>query len=492
MAHAKVASSSTPNNTAEDSAPLDRRSFIKTTAVGASALGTLGGFAVHSSVAAEGTEASKSPNEQPVVAFVGTGIRFHTALGRQATDYGPCASVCDVDLVQAGRAYQVCVDQHRKHGHPINIDFTQDYRHVLDRDDVDAVIIGTPDHWHTKIAIEAMQAGKDVYCEKPLTLTIREGRQILDAIEQTGKVVQVGTQQRTEFGKRFAKAVAMMHDNRVGDVKRVTVAIGGSLECDPMKVVDAPKQIDWDMWQGQAPTADYIEGPLIHPTGWGAGFPLGRTHNYFRWFYEYSGGKLTDWGAHHVDIAMWALNKLNGDIGPIEIDPIESKHPVPFEKGHPTESNRFNAATSFKVSVKFKDGLEMMVRNNAPDLGFGNGVMFEGSEGRFLVNRGKLVGKPVERLEEKPLPEDAMEKLYGGAVPKSHMGNFFECVKTRATPASDVESHHRMLSICHAVNIAMRLGRKLTFDPQQEQFVGDAEANTFVEREQRKGYEIKV
>jgi len=467
---------------------VDRRNFLK-----ASALGTLSSLAVHSSVAAAATEDSSSPNEQPVVAFIGTGIRFHTALGRGAGKYGPCASVCDVDLVQAGRAYQVCTDVHREAGRPLDIDFTQDYRHVLDREEVDAVIIGTPDHWHTKIAIEAMQAGKDVYCEKPLTLTIREGRQIQDTIDKTGRVVQVGTQQRTEFGKRFVKAVAMMRDNRVGDVKRVTVAIGGSLDCEPMGVVDIPKQIDWDMWQGQVPVADYIQGPLIHTSGWGAGFPLSRTHNYFRWFYEYSGGKLTDWGAHHVDIAMWGLDKLSADIGLVEIEPLASKHPMPFKDGYPTRTDKFNAALSFRVSVKFQDGIEMIVCDTAEqELGFDNGVMFEGDQGRFLVNRGKLVGKPVEMLKEKPLPEDAMEKLYGGKVPTGHMANFFECIKTRETPASDVESHHRMLSICHAVNIALRLNRKLTFDPKQEKFVGDDQANTFVEREQRKGYEIKV
>ena len=238
---------------------------------------------------------------------------------------------------------------------------------------------------------------------------------------------------------------------------------------------------------------DYREGKLVDTGGWGAGYPFSRTHRYFRWWYEYSGGKLTDWGAHHVDIAMWALDKLHADIGLVTIDPIEHVHPVPFVDGYPTQNDRFNAALRFKVKVTFADGVEMMVRNAAvEDLGFDNGIMFEGSKGRFLVNRGKLVGKPVEMLKEDPLPEDALEKLYGTKVPKNQMDNFFECVKTRATPVSDVESHHRMISICHAVNIAMRLDRKLTFDPKKEVFVGDPQANTFLAREQRKGYEIKV
>jgi len=470
-----------------------RRTFLKTSAVASALSSVPGNMAYWSSTAAMAADApSKSPNEKPVVAFVGTGIRYHTALGRQATDYGPCAAICDVDTVQAGRAMQVAVDQHHKHSYPIDMDVTQDYRHVLDRQDVDVVVIATTDHWHTKIAIEAMQAGKDVYCEKPLTLTIREGQQILQVLKQTGRVMQVGTQQRTEFDKRFAKAAAMVREGRVGKVKRVTTAIGGSRKSPSLPVTAAPGHLDWERWLGQAPRVDYREGERIHPTGWGAGFSLGRAHRYFRWFYEYSGGKLTDWGAHHVDIALWALEKQHANIGLVTIDPLEVQHPVPLVNGYPTKEDQFNTATHFKVSVKFEDGLEMMVRHDADDLGFGNGVMFEGDGGRMLVNRGKLTGKPVEQLKENPLPEDAMEKLYGTKVPQSHMGNFMECVKTRATPASDVESHHRIISICHAVNIAMRLGRKLTYDPKQEQFVGDAQANTFIERKQRTGYEINV
>ncbi len=474
-----------------------RRSFLKNsaaTSVATSLAASLApSMAYWSSTSALAANASTSPNEQPVVAFIGTGIRFHTALGKQATSFGPCAAVCDVDFLQAGRALQVAIDQHRAQGRPIAIDVTQDYREILDRKDVDAVFIATPDHWHTKIAIEAMQAGKDVYCEKPLTLTIREGQQILEVMKKTGRVMQVGTQQRTEYDKRFATAAAMIRDGRVGKIKRVTAAIGGSPSCGALPIVPVPAQLDWNMWLGQAPKADYLSGDLVDTEGWGAGFPLSRTHRYFRWFYEYSGGMMTDWGAHHVDVALWALDKQGADIGLVQIDPVEFIHPVPLVNGYTTQKDRFHTATKFKVSLQFEDGIELVVRHSAvDDLGFVNGVMFEGSKGRFLVNRGKLVGKPVEQLKENPLPEDALEKLYGTKVPTSHMDNFFDCIKTRAQPASDVESHHRVISICHAMNIAGRLGRKLTYDPKQESFVGDPQANTFLEREQRKGFEIKV
>ena len=466
---------------------LNRRSFLQSSVASAAATGMF----FSSASAAE--DAVGGANDQPVFGYIGTGIRFHTALGKGGTEFGPGAALADVDLVQLGRAQQVIVDQARKHKRPLLIHAHEDYRHVLDNKDIDAVFIATPDHWHAKQVIEAMQAGKDVYCEKPLTLTIKEGQQIIEAVNKTKRVLQIGTQQRTEFGQRFAKAAAMVRDNRVGKLNRITVAIGGSRECPKLKAMDPPKQLNWDLWCGQAPLVDYREGDLVDLSGWGAGFPLGRAHRYYRWWYEYSGGKLTDWGAHHVDIAMWAANKLGSDVGKIEIDPVMAIHPVPFKDGMPAEDDRFNAATKFKVKVTFTDGLEMMVVDSAEEeLGFRNGVMFHGEDGRFLVNRGKLVGKAVEQLADKPLADDWLEKLYGRRAPKSHIGHFVDCIKSRETPISDVVSHHRMLSVCHAINIAMRLDRKLVFDPATDTFVDDEQANGFVARKQRKGYEVTV
>ncbi len=166
---------------------------------------------------------------------------------------------------------------------------------------------------------------------------------------------------------------------------------------------------------------------------------------------------------------------------------------MPFKDGMPTKDDRFNCTLKFNVRVKFKDGIEMYVTDSAQEtLGFENGIMFEGSEGRFLVNRGKLVGKPVEHLNENPLPSDWASKLYGRQTPESHMQHFVDCIKTRDTPISDAASHHRMLAVCHAINISMRLNRKLIFNPATDMFVGDDQANTFIAREQRKGYEISV
>ena len=217
-----------------------------------------------------------------------------------------------------------------------------------------------------------------------------------------------------------------------------------------------------------------------------------RDSRYYRWFYEYSGGKLTDWGAHHVDIALAGLGKLGTDIGKVTIEPVSVVHPVEFdEKGMPKSEDRFNAATKFNVRCTFEDGVELYVRDIV-DAGFQNGIKFEGSKGRFLVNRGKLVGKPAEELEKNPLPDDYYEKVFGSKLPKSHMHNFFDCVKSRKQPISDVVSHNCMLDICHAINIAMRLNKKIVFDPKAKNFGDDALANSFISREQRKGYEIEA
>ena len=478
---------------------LSRRRFLASTTASVAAAGLLGSQASASPLLAGAAstaadEASKSPNEQPVVGFIGTGIRFHTSLGRGATAFGPCKKIADVDMAQAGRAWQVMMDVARDYNRPIDMTIHEDYRHVLDDPEIDVVVIASPDHWHTKQVCEALDAGKDVYCEKPLTLTIAEGAMIEKAIEKSGGIVQVGTQQRTEMDQRFATAAAMARQGRAGEITRLDCAIGGSRDAVELPKVDVPTHLNWEKWLGQCPMVDYREAPEINDTfGWGAGHPFSRAHHYYRWWYEYSGGKLTDWGAHHVDIAMLAMDKLGKDIGPITIEPLEVTHPVEFKGGYPTQDDRFNAATAFKVKCTFDDGLVMMVRDTAEDeLGFDNGIMFRGSGGKYLVNRGKLVGAPVEELKSKPLDGDIFEQLYGQPKPSSHMANFFECVKSRKQPISDVPSHNAMLNVCHAVNIAMRLGKTLTYDPKTQTFGDDELANSFLSRTPREGYEITV
>jgi hypothetical protein len=193
---------------------------------------------------------------------------------------------------------------------------------------------------------------------------------------------------------------------------------------------------------------------------------------------------MTDWGAHHVDIAQWGIGMDNS--GPISVEGT-AEHPVPLKDGFPTEPDRYNVAHKFDVTCQFPNGVEMLITSEGD-----NGILFEGTEGRLFVNRGKITGKPVEELKEKPLPEDALVKLYKGKKPGNHMGNFFECIKDRTQPISDVYTHHRSMTTCHLANIAIRVGRKIEWDPVAEQIVGDKDAKGLMAREQRKGYEIVV
>ena len=371
-------------------------------------------------------------------------------------------------------------------------DTYRDYQEILDRDDIKIVHIATPDHWHTKPLIEAMQAGKDVYCEKPLTLTIDEGKQIRKVQEETGRIVQVGTQQRSTFNK-FTKAIAIVQQGRLGKIKKITCAIGGASASPSIPTVNVPSELDWDLWLGPAPKVDYRyfqaeqkEGQRRRPRA------NTNCHYEFRWWYEFSGGKLTDWGAHHVDIATWALQVNGQATGPTSIGGTV-EHPVEFKDGFPVQKDMYNTATKFNFTVKYPDEVEMIIRNDTD-----NGVLIEGEKGRIFVNRGKVVGAPVDALKDDPLPEDAIQKAYKGLPMefnerKAHWANFLYCHREQVEPISDVGSHMQMLNICHLAGISARFGgRELKWDDESEQIVGDKQANGFLKRPYREGYEIKM
>ena len=364
-------------------------------------------------------------------------------------------------------------------------DVYTDYRKILERDDIKVLHIATPDHWHTKPLIEAMYAGKDVYCEKPLTLTIDEGKLIRKVQKETGRIVQVGTQQRSTFNK-FTKAIAMVKDGRIGKIKKIEVAIGGAPSSPDLPIAEVPQGLDWDRWLGPAPKVDYraLEGKK-------KGRPSSNCHYEFRWWYEYSGGKLTDWGAHHVDIGVWALEANGQDVQPLSIEG-SATHPVEFKDGVPQKTDCYNTATDFEFTVKFAGGAEMLIK-----AGGRNGVLIEGDKGRIFVSRGKLDGAPVKELEGNPLPEGAIKEVYKGHElveneRKAHWANFLHCVDKQVEPISDVHSHMRMLNICHLAGISARLGRKLEWDAATETIKGDDVANSMLSRPYREGYEIEM
>ena len=437
----------------------NRRDFIKKSAVGAGAVAAVPYFGW-----TEKAFSNQDKNDKPNIGCIGVGS-MGTGDARGHANFGNIVAVCDVDERHANRA---------KNSDRIGkgkADVYEDYRKVLDRKDIDVVSIVTPDHWHIKIAVEALEAGKHVFCQKPLSLTLEENQLIRRACEKhKDRVFLVGTQQRSDKN-RFLRAVNMVQKGLLGKIKKVTVGINGSPTGGPFPVAEVPKELNWEMWQGQAPLEEYREK---------------RCHYQFRWWYEYSGGKFTDWGAHHVDIAMWALEKNGAKQGPVEIDGTNCEHPVPYEKGYATQKDAYNTSHKFSVIHRFADGIIMDVTS-----GGDNGITFEGEKGRIFVNRGKIVGKPIEENWDKDdFSGDDLMKLYKGKPHEGHKNNFYRCIREGGLTVSDPFSHVQAMAACHLSVVAARLGRKIKWNPIKESMVGDEEAQSFVARNRREGYDI--
>lgn len=429
-----------------------RRGFLKTTGSAMAAGLMLPEFLGDLSYGL--AQETKSSADRLRLGSIGVGGQG-TGIMNRGMDYADLIAVCDVDRDHAERAKGES-----------KADIYEDYRELLDRQDIDIVTIGTPDHWHTKIAIDAMQAGKDVYCEKPLTLTIAEGQQLVKVVEETGKILQVGTQQRSQGNMVFLRAVATARSGQLGKLTKITVSLPLSTEVGgPFPTVEVPKTLNWDRWLGQAPAVGYCPE---------------RSHFKFRWWYESSGGIVTDWGAHHMDIAQWALNADRA--GPLTIDGSETEMPT-IEGGYNTPKNPI---------IKYVYPNDVLVEITTGD----EFVLIEGEAGRIRVNRQRVTGKPIEDQDADKSLQDKinslMAELYPNGKPGSHMGNFIESVKTRNQPISDVVSQHRSVSACHLGNISCRLGRKLTWDAEKETFVGDEEADSMLQRAQREPYTIST
>ncbi|HUG93767.1 MAG TPA: Gfo/Idh/MocA family oxidoreductase [Planctomycetaceae bacterium] len=440
---------------------LNRREFLSTAVLagaGATALATNGQAAQGDAPGAVPAESRPRHRvERPGIGAIG--LRYQgSVITRQALAHGDLAAVCDVDR-------HVREQARASFGSTARI--YEDYRDLLAQQGVDVVLIATPDHWHTPMVLDACRAGKDVYCEKPPTLTVDEGKLIERVVGETGRIVQVGSWERSDH--RFRLAAEIVRQGRIGPLQRVDVVLGKNVTGGPFATASPPPNLNWDLWQGQTPDV-----PFAHE----------RCHYTFRWWYEYSGGQLTDWGAHHVDIAQWAIGSQ-----PVAIDGRAT---------FPDVSNGYNVATDFHVSYRFANGVEMTVADTGR-----NGILFTGSEGRLFVNRGGIEGVPVERLESEPLPreqwtlyahDDLQQPPRMGKLDAivNHMANFFDCVESRRTPLSDVHSQHQAATTCHLGNISMRLGRSLAWDPEREEFVNDAEANRWLRREPRKGFEFGV
>ncbi len=456
-----------------------RRDFLKTT-TGVAAAGLAAPYIFTSAMA----KARESKNDRLTVASIGVGgYRSEhnvggrgTVIGRQAARLGDMAACADVHL---GNANDFAKEFDGKCA------VYQDYRKVLDRKDIDIVTIGTPDHWHVKIATEALRAGKDVYCEKPLTLTIDESRIICKAAKESDRVFQVGTQQRSEYGNAFLEAVAIARSGRLGNKLKAKASMLVKWGEEPFVNDEQPKELDWDFWLGQTPKVPFCANRY------------GFNH---RWWIEYSGGEVTDWMVHEVDIAIWALGGEN--TGPAE---VEGKGEFPFgrevmlkyllgEKPVSELPNTYNVARLFDSTMKLPNGNLIHINMAAGNVG--TRLYIEGEKGHLAVNRGGVYGRFVEELKKNPADkqwlDEEVAKLYKGKPIRGHMANFFDCVKDRSLPISDVFTHCNSVNACHMANLAMLLARKIKWDPQKQEFIGDDEANRLTRRIQREPYRIQA
>jgi myo-inositol 2-dehydrogenase / D-chiro-inositol 1-dehydrogenase len=443
----------------------NRRDFLKTTA-GVTAAGLTVPY-VFTGV----SNAEEPAGEKLVVAAIGVGGRG-TDIGNQAADLGNMVACADVHLGNANNFAK------RFNG---KCEVYQDYRKLLERKDVQAVTIGTPDHWHVKVALDAMAAGKDVYCEKPLTLTIDESRILCKAVKDSNRVFQVGTQQRSEFDNAFLEAVAIARSGRLGKKLSAKVSVGTATSGGPFNTEQPPKELDWNFYLGQAPKVDFCSNRI----GWN-----------FRWWFDYSGGQVTDWGVHHTDIALWALDAQ--DTGASEVSgkgefPVDRQLLLDYLLGKKTIAdlpNSYNVARSFDCNIKLPNG------NSINFNSVGNDLFIGGEKAHLAVNRGGIRGKFVENLKKSPEGKAWLEaeiaKTYRGMPMRGHMANFFDCVKSRKLPISDVFTHCNTVNTCHMVNIAMLLDRPVKWDSQKFEFIGDDEANQLTRRKQREPYAFKA
>ncbi|HWE38716.1 MAG TPA: Gfo/Idh/MocA family oxidoreductase [Isosphaeraceae bacterium] len=428
--------------------PLTRRGFLGRSAaalavptiVPASALGRAGRLA---------------PSERISLGFIGVGKmnggHLRHFLGR---DEVQVVAVCDVDTKRREHAKGLVEEKYGKAkdkgGDFKGCGASNDFRELLARKDIDAVVIATPDHWHAIPVIEACKAKKDIYCEKPLSLTIREAKAMIDAVRKHDVVFQTGSQQRSEFDGKFRKACEYVRSGRIGKVQVVHVGVGG-----PSHPCDLPGEplepgLDWDRWLGPAPDRPY--NSVLSPRG---------VHNHFpnwRSYREYSGGGMTDFGAHHFDIAQWGLDMDKS--GPVEVIPPDDER------------------AEIGVKYRYANGVEMI--HGGP-----SGITFVGTHGLIAVDRDRLESVPASILKE-PLHDGDVHLFQS----PGHHQNWVDCIRSRKLPICDVEIGARSVTVCHLGNLVYWHRRRLRWDPQAWQFVGDSEANTWLDRDRRDPWQL--
>lgn len=437
-----------------NSTSLSRRDFLRqTTWLAAAAAAPV---IVPSSILGRGAE--PAPSARINFALIGAGNMGRGDMGAMLnTGQTQLRAICDVDRKQREQALQGIAKWHKDKGYEAQfkeVKLYNDFREVIARKDIDAVVIATPDHWHALPAIEAARAGKDIYCEKPLSLTIREGRAIVDAVRKNKRVFQTGSQQRSSTV--FRRAAEMVLNGYLGKVHTIYVKVGGTSAPCTLPEEPVPDGLDWDMWLGQAPKRGFNK--QIHPRTWRA-------------FREYSGGTLTDWGAHHFDIVQWALG-MDGS-GPVEVTP-------PGQGQHLLCVRYANGTRAYHAHGP---GVDTIKWPAPPPKG--NFIVFIGEKGWIEVDREHIKMVPEEL-------EDVALKSSDKTLTRSsgHHKNFVDCIRSREKPIADVEIGHRSISVCHLANMAYWTNTTVRWDAAREEVIGNPEAAKWLQREQRSPWKI--
>jgi predicted dehydrogenase len=427
--------------------PISRRSFVKGAALAAAP------YIIPASALGKGPR--PAPSNRITLGMLGLGsMGLRHVTGFLAEEECQITAVCDVDAQRVTRAATV-INEH--YGNQDCKTFS-DFRDLIACDDIDALCIAVPDHWHAIPAIMAIRAGKDVYGEKPLALTVAEGKEMVREVRRHSCVWQTGSWQRST--KHFRFACELVRNGRIGKLERVEVGIGEGMTIEPQPVMPVPEGFDYEMWLGPAPWAPYTEK---------------RCHWNFRWILDYSGGQVTDWGAHHIDIAQWGMG--TDDTGPVEVE----------GRGVFPEDGLWDAAVDYRFGCTYANGVKLLVGCNHH---VKQGVRFIGDQGWVHVTRKGVEASKESLLKEVFGPDEIHLPRPTGDHRQGHRTDFLKCIKSRGCPITPVEVGHRSITIAHLGNIAMLTGRKIHWDPVKEDILGDDTARRMLTRAMREPWHM--
>ena len=451
---------------------MKRRKFVQNFALGA--VGTWGFPTI---VPANVLGGKDAPSNKINIAQIGCGriARTHDLPSTWKFEKARIMAVCDLDRHRTEETKQLVEEYYTKktgQANYIDVKMYDDYREMLLNKDIDAVMISTPDFWHAQPAMEAALAGKDIYLQKPTSLTIHEGRQLAEIIQKTGRILQVGTQQRSS--SQFRKAAELVRNGRIGKLHTVKIGLPGDPSGPPAPAMPIPKGFNYDMWLGSTPEMPYTEIG-VHPQ-------VGYDRPGWLRMEQFGAGMITGWGQHHYDSAAWGMDTEY--TGPISVESVAE-----FPK-----SGLWNVHGDFMSKAEYANGITMYTSG-----GYQNGIRYEGTEGWIFVSRGdyaatpsdptsKVRAKAIDASDPKILESVIGEKeihLYNSA---DQHGNWLDCIESRKEPISPIEIGHRACSVCLITHVSMKIPRKLQWDPKKEHFVNDSEANTWLRRSQRAPY----